>query len=56
MFSLCKSCCVLQSGVHVTRQEYIKSEPVPWPNNDPVKVVVGKNYKDIVMDESKDGA
>eukprot|EP00112_Aurelia_sp_Birch-Aquarium-sp1_P016266 Seg3673.1 transcript_id=Seg3673.1/GoldUCD/mRNA.D3Y31 product="Protein disulfide-isomerase A3" protein_id=Seg3673.1/GoldUCD/D3Y31 len=33
---------------------YIKSEPVPENNDGPVKVVVGKTFKDIVLDETKD--
>ena len=33
---------------------FIKSEPVPESNDGPVTVVVGKNFDDIVMDESKD--
>jgi len=32
---------------------YIKSEPIP-ENNEAVKVVVGENFNDIVMDKSKD--
>lgn len=32
----------------------MKSDPVPASNNGPVKVVVGRNFNDIVMDESKD--
>lgn len=32
----------------------IKSEPVPKENNEPVKIVVGDSWKDIVEDESKD--
>ena len=32
----------------------IKSEAVPEKNDGPVKVVVANNYKDIVMDDSKD--
>jgi len=35
-------------------EEYIKSEPLPASNNEPVKVVVGKNFKQIVDDETKD--
>jgi protein disulfide-isomerase A1 len=31
-----------------------KSEPVPENNDGPVTVIVGKNFDDIVMDESKD--
>jgi len=33
---------------------YIKSEPIPQPNDGGVKVVVGKNFKDIVLDPTKD--
>ncbi len=33
---------------------HLKSEPIPVPNDGPVKVVVGNNFKDIVMDETKD--
>jgi len=33
---------------------YIKSSPVPENNNEPVKVVVGETFNDIVMDPSKD--
>lgn len=31
-----------------------KSAPVPETNNEPVKVIVGKNYKDLVLDPTKD--
>ena len=31
-----------------------KSQPVPEDNSGPVKVVVAKNFQDIVMDENKD--
>lgn len=31
-----------------TLVKYLKSEEVPEPNDEPVKVVVGKNFKDIV--------
>ncbi|EGD81431.1 hypothetical protein PTSG_02152 [Salpingoeca rosetta] len=33
---------------------HFKSEPVPEPNDGPVTVIVGKNFDEIVMDESKD--
>jgi len=33
---------------------YIKSEPVPEKNDEPVKVVVGETFNDIVMDPTKD--
>jgi len=33
---------------------FVKSEPIPEKNDDDVTVVVGKNFKDIVLDESKD--
>ena len=32
----------------------LKSDPIPETNNEPVKVVVGKSFQDIVMDSSKD--
>jgi protein disulfide-isomerase A1 len=32
----------------------IKSEPIPESNDGPVKVVVAKNYNDIVLDDAKD--
>lgn len=31
-----------------------KSEPIPEKNDEPVKIVVGDSWEDIVMDESKD--
>lgn len=31
-----------------------KSDPIPETNDKPVKVVVGKSFKDIVFDETKD--
>jgi len=35
-------------------EPYLKSEPVPEDNDGPVKVVVGKNFEEIVNDDSKD--
>merc|ERR1712228_706116 len=37
-------------------EAYMKSEPLPADNDQPgkVKVVVGRNYDEIVMDETKD--
>jgi len=35
-------------------EPYLKSEPVPEPNDGPVKVVVAKNFNEIVNDDSKD--
>jgi protein disulfide-isomerase A1 len=32
----------------------LKSDEIPETNDEPVKVVVGKSFNDIVMDESKD--
>ena len=32
----------------------IKSEPIPESNDGPVKVIVAKNYKDVVIDNDKD--
>lgn len=33
---------------------YLKSEPIPASNDEPVKVVVAESFNDIVNDESKD--
>lgn len=35
-------------------KQFYKSEPVPEKNDGDVKVVVGKNFDEIVLDESKD--
>lgn len=35
-------------------EPYMKSEPVPEPNDAPVKVVVAKNFEEIVNNEDKD--
>jgi protein disulfide isomerase family A protein 3 len=35
-------------------EPYLKSEPVPAAQNEPVKVVVAKNFDEIVNDETKD--
>lgn len=35
-------------------EQYLKSEPIPDNNDEPVKVVVAKNFNDIVNDETKD--
>ncbi|XP_067667289.1 protein disulfide-isomerase A3-like isoform X1 [Haliotis asinina] len=35
-------------------EPYLKSEPVPEPNDEPVKVVVAKNFDEIVNNEEKD--
>jgi protein disulfide-isomerase A1 len=37
-----------------TLEPFFKSEDVPETNDEPVKVVVGKSFDDIVLDESKD--
>jgi hypothetical protein len=37
-----------------TLEATIKSEPIPESNDGPVKIVVAKNFKDIVMDPTKD--
>jgi len=39
------------SGVY---KSYQKSEPIPEPNDDDVKIIVGKNFEQIVRDSSKD--
>nr|CAB3264749.1 protein disulfide-isomerase A3 [Phallusia mammillata] len=44
----------LQSYLDGEIEAHIKSEPVPEPNDGPVTVVVGKNFDEVVMDESKD--
>lgn len=33
---------------------YVKSEPIPESNDGPVKVAVGKNFQDVVIDNEKD--
>lgn len=33
---------------------FLKSEELPADNSEPVKIVVGKNYKDIVLNENDD--
>lgn len=35
-------------------QPELKSEAIPEPNDEPVTVVVGKNFEEVVLDESKD--
>jgi protein disulfide-isomerase A3 len=35
-------------------EQYLKSEPVPASNDEPVKVVVAKQFDEIVNDESRD--
>jgi protein disulfide-isomerase A1 len=37
-----------------TYQGYKKSEPIPATNDDAVKVLVGKNFEEIVFDKEKD--
>jgi len=34
---------------------YFKSEPIPEANNEPVKVVVGDSFSDIVLNSGKNG-
>jgi len=33
---------------------HLKSEPVPEDNTDPLTILVGKNFEEIVFDETKD--
>jgi len=40
-----------RNGVYVS---YKKSEPIPEPSEDPVIIVVGKNFEQVVYDKSKD--
>jgi len=35
-------------------KSYKKSQPIPQKNDDPVTIVVGKNFEDVVFDETKD--
>jgi len=35
-------------------KNYVKSEPIPTNSNEPVSVVVGETFKDIVLDPTKD--
>lgn len=35
-------------------EPFIKSEPVPEKNDGPVKVAVGKNFKELVTDSGRD--
>lgn len=35
-------------------EEFVKSEPIPESNDEPVKVVVGKNFDEIVNNKDKD--
>jgi protein disulfide isomerase family A protein 3 len=44
----------LTSFVNGNEEPYIKSEAVPTPNTDPVKVVVAKNFEEIVNQPDKD--
>jgi len=36
------------------REPYIKSEPIPTTNDEPVKIAVAKNFDDIVYSKNKD--
>lgn len=33
---------------------FLKSAPIPEPSDDPVQVVVGKNFKQVVLDSEKE--
>ena len=33
---------------------FLKSAPIPTENDSPVKTIVGKNFKEMVMDSSKE--
>lgn len=37
-------------------QPFLKSEPIPEVNNEPVKVVVGDSLQDMVFNSGKNGA
>jgi len=43
-----------QQSLDGTYPSYKKSEPIPASNDDAVKVLVGKNFDDIVYDKEKD--
>jgi len=44
----------LQQVVEGTAKAFLKSEPVPENNNGPVTILVGKNFGEIVNDNTKD--
>lgn len=35
-------------------EQYLKSAPIPEPSDDAVKVVVGKNFKQVVLESDKE--
>ena len=35
-------------------EKYIKSEPIPPSNDQPVKVVVGKSFQELVLNSKED--
>lgn len=35
-------------------EQYLKSAPIPESNDEPVKIGVGKNFKDLVLDSDKE--
>jgi len=48
---------VLRNSLKTSKQKlnpFLKSEEPPADNSEPVKVIVGKTFKDLVLDESKD--
>jgi len=44
----------IESSLAGTYTSYKKSEPIPESNDGPVKVVVGKQFEEIVFDNTKD--
>jgi len=44
----------VKNGLEGHYKGYKKSEPVPEKNDDSVKIIVGKNYEEIVNDNTKD--
>jgi hypothetical protein len=34
-------------------EPFLKSAPIPEANDEPVKVVVGKTFKELILDSSK---
>jgi len=44
----------IQKALHGEYKSYTKSEPIPESNDDPVTILVGKNFEEIVFDKEKD--
>ena len=46
--------CTNVCNVNALQEPYFKSEPVPEPNDGPVKIAVAKNFQSLVADSKKD--